>query len=59
MVIDYEPALAVFYVGKAEARWQGLYFSILRVGEGVVARIYSRIAIHPDELITKRDLQTG
>src|ERR1700722_2134061 len=59
MVIDYEPALTTFYVGKAVARRQRLHFSILRVGEGIVARVYSRIAIHSDELITERDLQTG
>ena len=53
MVIDYEPALAILNVGKAVARRQRLHFSILRVGEGVVTRIYSCIAIHPDQLITK------
>ena len=58
-MIDYEPTPVALDVGKAVARRQGLHFSVLRVGEGVVARIYSRIAIHPDQLITKRDLQTG
>ena len=59
MVIDYEPALAIVDISKAVARRQGFHFSVLRVGEGVVTRIYSRIAVHPDQLITKSDLQAG
>ena len=58
-MIDYEPALAILYVGKGVAGRQGLYFSVLRVGKGVVARIYRRIAIHSDQLIAKRDFQAG
>jgi hypothetical protein len=59
MMIDYEPALAVFDVGKAVARRQGLHFSVLGIGEGVVARIYRSIALHPDQLIAKSEGQTG
>jgi len=59
MAIDYEPALAIVDISKAVARRQRFHFSVLRVGEGVVTSIYSRIAVHPDQLITKSDLQAG
>jgi hypothetical protein len=59
MVIDYEPALAIVDISKAVAGRQGFHFSGLRVGEGVVTLIYSRIAVHPDQLITKSDLLPG
>jgi hypothetical protein len=56
MVIDYEPALAIVDISKAVARRQGFHLSVPRVGESVVTRIYSRIAVHPDQLIAESDL---
>jgi hypothetical protein len=46
MMVDNEPVFAFLYVSKAVARREYLGFSVLDVGEGIIAGIDGRAAVH-------------
>lgn len=58
-MINDQPTLTVLDVGEAVACGQALHVPILGVGKGVVAGIDRCVAVHADQLITKRHLETG